>query len=870
MCCRDWIGQSVEQAGPHRIRAAIVFLLVFFGAGILLPVVRRYPRDIHEYFAELSPWLRILFAFFLCTLLVLVIFRMLAPRGGHLVYWKSHPPAWLAALVAWFVVAIVDCLGGFDPNGYRASVGEWFSFGILPILIIGAFTGFWLEVAEVLRNPKETKSPCEVVNTIKDIKKASWDEIATWLRCDEPARYDLLGNQSVADRVAKLIAEGIRSIGIVGPFGAGKTSICTWVKERLTSREWIAKELRETPAAVPHYLIVRHSCWGFESSSSAIRDMLSSAIDAIRSKIDTFQVDSLPEAYLQVFLTGEGWVKAVSSLLLRSVGPMEQFQRLSSLLTDIDSRVVFFVEDLDRADTRGFEIQEVLAFLERVKVYPNLHFVLTGGFRSTCDIDYARLCDHNEYLKSVEPKQVSELVGRVRERCLDEAVFQCVGLSDVRRSREANPFADVGNWTSEEVVLPEAIALLLNTPRALRHALERTYSSWPELRGEVDFDRLLAINVLRCGAPSCFQFLLRRWSHLKSRPQAVFPMFQHNVEAVKIAIRGEWGRIVGSAEWNAAAALKVMEFALPATMEWLADRSSGVDEGSLQGLHEERYWRRAVNEAIDTGEVRDRQVIEETRDWIANPRSESPLIESLCSSEAFGEAWKRIAVHFLGGERDLILALCEQVLRRIGERHGAAASASSCGFNAVLAYVRQNVRQEDANVQWLQQRISEAADVSLTLVYDLWYELGRENNFIECRRQKELRQYCRDETQRVLTDGNALIARLHPKESATLYRLVFDLAGTQEPVPDDLREWSWLGPAIVQAIRTRDIRAVANCGVLLGERKCVDRDVLTVFFGSSAAEVFGILSEIVDRLPVEDQTLVRNVLMAAKSCEEDL
>src|SRR5690606_10287438 len=96
--------------------------------------------------------------------------------------------------------------------------------------------------------------------TIQDIENAPWEEIETWLRSDEPARYDFLDNQSVADRVSGLIAGGTRSVGIVGPYGAGKTSVVHWVTERLT----------ENRDAGRRYFVSHHSCWGFETSASAI------------------------------------------------------------------------------------------------------------------------------------------------------------------------------------------------------------------------------------------------------------------------------------------------------------------------------------------------------------------------------------------------------------------------------------------------------------------------------------------------------------------------------------------------------------------------------------------------------------------------
>jgi len=106
----------------HWHHAISTFALTVLAAGILLPLVRVQPVPVHKYFNGLNDWARISFAFFLCVVFTGVMFRLLSPRVGHLAHWRAYPPAWLAALLAWFVVAVVDVLGGFDTDGYRATV----------------------------------------------------------------------------------------------------------------------------------------------------------------------------------------------------------------------------------------------------------------------------------------------------------------------------------------------------------------------------------------------------------------------------------------------------------------------------------------------------------------------------------------------------------------------------------------------------------------------------------------------------------------------------------------------------------------------------------------------------------------------------
>jgi hypothetical protein len=845
----------------HWTNAGLTFLLTVLGAGILLPLVRVQPETVHTFFNGLNDWLRISFIFFLCVVFTAAMFNLLSPRIGHLKHWKSYPPAWLAALVAWILVAIVDVVCGFDQDGYRATACEWLCYGGGSFLIVSCYSIPWLEVWPCRRKPKTTASPSAPAISIQDIENAPWDEIETWLRSNEPARYDFLDNQTVADRVSRLIAGDTHSVGIVGPYGAGKTSLINWVMDRLDANKGPGRR----------YFQSYHSCWGFETSASSIHDMLASAVSRLSTEIDTFQVDSLPNTYRHAFTAGGDWVETVSMLVLRNPDPMEQFKRLSDLLEGIGGRMVFIVEDLDRNETQNFEIQEVLGFLERLKSYSNLRFVLTGGLSSSRRIDYAKLCDHIEYLKTIQPNHVSRLIARVIERCSDTSVFPNVRLPETSRNYDWNPLTSMIMRDYEELSLPQAVASLLNTPRALRHALDRTHTAWKALHGELDLNHLLGLSVMRLGAPECFQFLIRRWDRLNAPPSQRPTFGQERIEGIRQAIVDDWNRTTQNVEWNPAAALQVLEFILPATEYWLVDSSrTGQSRNVPQGIYQERYWRRAVNESIDANDIRDQQVIDEVQDWIADPRLDSSLVDSLCSSARFCDVWQDLAGIYFVGEPDQVLLLCEHVLARIRQYHGSNATSSSQGFEATCFFAARRIALRKENAEWLKQRISEACLVSLELVSSLWHFWATGTAPVHPQDRQSIRQHAIEELRRTLTNGNALISRLHPQYSATLYQLVSDPGNDSAPELNDIRSWTWLGPVILEALRIRNVQAIANCGVLLGARvsgrarMSVDIEVLNGFFGESAAEVIDILDEMVDQIPEHDQLLVRNVVGAAR------
>jgi hypothetical protein len=367
-------------------------------------------------------------------------------------------------------LSVVDLLVGLSPNHYTASAGEWLGYGLGSLVFVYGYRRLSQpsELAEAATgDPRQTDS-------IDD-----WRILENWLHFDAPADIDFLGNHAVAQRLKRRLEFGTQSIGIVGPFGAGKTSIVKWLAELVNADD----------NKKPRLLISEHSCWKFETSASSIHAMLADAIGKVERFIDTFYVSSLPESYRQTFSSGGEWLNTLSKMVFGQRDPIDQFDRLSAMLGDVHSRLVFVVEDLDRNDSRTFDIQEVQAFLQQLKDFPNLSFVLTGGLSASGRIDFAKLCDHIEYVKSVDERVAAEMVQRVCERCLDTSSFPHDTLAESDRKYLWNPLAGQMLRDLEEMSLLQAVANLLRTPRASVLAAH----AWKNLRrlaGVMRRDRL--------------------------------------------------------------------------------------------------------------------------------------------------------------------------------------------------------------------------------------------------------------------------------------------------------------------------------------------------------------------------------------------
>jgi KAP family P-loop domain len=308
-------------------------MLTVFTA-LLIPAFRLFPEGVHAYFVEAPSWQRVLVLLVGCTLVVGIVFRLLAPKVSHVrgTILRRYPPLWTAWVVAAVVVCSIDLAFGLGPPGYQASFWEWIFYGCGSVLFVVIYRHFTsapvpLDVASVL---SDSTSVGELVN--------NWEKLERWLRSDRPAEDDLIGNRRIARRLAGYLTNNGGTIGIVGPFGSGKTSVVSWLKTEVRQRRkpgqaeiWFAEQ----------------SCWGFEDSGAAVQQVLARATEAIAREVDCFSLRSLPESYRKTFSAAGDWLRTLADLVFGSADALEQFRQLSEILESVDARLVLVIEDLD-------------------------------------------------------------------------------------------------------------------------------------------------------------------------------------------------------------------------------------------------------------------------------------------------------------------------------------------------------------------------------------------------------------------------------------------------------------------------------------------------------------------------------------------
>ncbi|MCA9137172.1 MAG: AAA family ATPase [Planctomycetales bacterium] len=833
----------------HWIHALGAFVITVLGGILILPLVRTSPESLHAYLNDLPDVVRVSFGFLVSFGFVCIMFKVLKPRLSHLKFVRTHPPAWLTILLGTLAVASIELLGGiqYDDKMYQPTGVDWLLYGLVPIVVVSLVR--LIDQSDWLDTPKVNKNSSRIESDSANLAKASgaeadipeltqhnietipWKELEEWLSSEDIAKYDLLSNRAVATRLAGLLMDDTRSIGLVGPFGAGKSSVVQWIKD----------DLEGGKSAKTEFVFCQHSCWGYETSQAAIKAILEDAIDKISARIDTFSVHSLPESYRETFSAGGDWAERAARLLIKTEDQEAQFDRLSRVLDRLNVRLVFIVEDLDRNDTRKFESQEVMAFLQRLNDHDNLSFILTGALSGRIRIDFAKLCDHIQTLRLVDAKLAASVIKRVEQRCRDTSFVDFVPIPD-RDDREVwHEYAGFLMADYEEVSLQQAVASLLRTPRALRHALGRTHTAWKTLHGEVNLNQLIVLNAIRYGAPEAFDFLLQRWDRLRAAPSRSQSHTIDRTDQFRESIEREWQSVCKDVEWNPVAVLKAMEFILPASSDWLqGDR--GLDHGVSQPLSEQRYWMRAVNEAIEPDEVPDQKVLRDEQEWLNSHHANSAFVTGLASETEYSSVWVNLATKGFKLPASDCPLLLTQVFDRVCDS-GVSANVRTGGLFDVWRTLNSFTESAEVRRSWLEQHFVKASKVSLRMASDLWHWF-RVNEHGGTEVKRKIREALIDAVRGSVTSGDQLNALLDPEHLYTLYHLIFDSGEDRRDLAEVFDDWGWIRKPILEGLQAGHV-SVAIATLILcsdrdgGERVSpprVNREVFVSLFGDDSEQ----------------------------------
>ncbi len=423
-----------------------------------------------------------------------------------------YPPIWLSSVLGFLVVAATatsdPALAPFDGDGTRANDLWW------PLAILAAgLVGPWLHHVSWPKGARKSESrdtPYDLLDAIRSDRPINWPT-QDWFNAQDMAAR-------IAERLRKPWQNDAASIAVNGELGSGKTSVRKLVEQRLGEAA-----RGESP------IIVSISLWPYENAAAAVEAILSRLIEAIGEHVNTIALRSVPQAYVSAAEGLGDWLKPIAGLLGSRRAPGELVREIDAIACAIDRRFVLWIEDLERfaggvGDALSHDFNEAVAPIRAL-----LHEIGSGSDdQSRCrniavvlaskklDFDIDKVARYVEHIPRLAPRQIAPLLQEFRERCHAEAsglvVERATRQDDIDFSSTELPFSSADKnqptWTA-------AAANLLRTPRALKNALRHCLDVWDVLKGEIDFDDLMAISILRYGEPEVFEMVVEHIAELR-------------------------------------------------------------------------------------------------------------------------------------------------------------------------------------------------------------------------------------------------------------------------------------------------------------------------------------------------------------------
>jgi hypothetical protein len=444
------------------------------------------------------------------------------------------------------------------------------------------------------------------------------ENLIKWIEEEKPIEHpnqDYFDHKSYAKRIAKyLCGNPTKTIGLIGSYGCGKSSIRNMVEYYLQEKE---------ASSIQKIIPCTINAWGVRDESIT-EFILKNAIKEVTRYTDCIDLMRIPARYI-AFLssTDSRWSNITSALLSHWKSAEELLSKLDETLDLTQYRLVIYLEDIDRNFMNEESKKDIYALLDRLKECKNITFVFAIGSDSNTSLSLTRIAEHIETVSQPQPSIIIQIIRKVREYCLNwngaNADIRC------KLERDQKDRLDIDNWEylsdvlkyigkknkteTDETLLPiTAITLLLSNPRTMKLALRRSWYSWNNLHGEIDIDDLLVTNVLRHGAPEVFDLLLSQHGKIE-KPKALL---------------NEINEYYPEESWKGQAVIKLMQFLFPS----LDTKGIDPDEITSQGVFNSKakeygidYWQRIVSEEIPEDSPKDQDVLRTITLWKQTPNA---------------------------------------------------------------------------------------------------------------------------------------------------------------------------------------------------------------------------------------------------------
>lgn len=349
--------------------------------------------------------------FSMVTLIAGVLWLFLINLGGfhvkHLCGPRliRYPPTWAAGIIGAFIYLLVtqdnaELVGKIGLKDFLLLI-SWSPI-LLGFIIATALSMLFGHQSRRLSN----KPICPPHHQSSGSLIKDPHQLSLWIEDESPIYspfQDLFGLAPISRRIANiLLKKYTRTVGIVGTYGSGKTSLLNIVeyylnhRRELEPKESVRSDRKQANSFHGKTVLCRVDGWG-RSRGSVAQQILSIAVNRLKNDIDCLSVVTVPTNYRKAL---EGvkttWATIISALFHSSCDPIEQLEKLDDILCAAHLRLIIFLEDLDRNTDDKIIRDELPSLLDRLRSLRNVSFLLAIGTEHQYSNILIRICDHVE------------------------------------------------------------------------------------------------------------------------------------------------------------------------------------------------------------------------------------------------------------------------------------------------------------------------------------------------------------------------------------------------------------------------------------------------------------------------------------------
>ncbi|WP_344358965.1 KAP family P-loop NTPase fold protein [Brachybacterium phenoliresistens] len=307
---------------------------------------------------------------------------------------------------------------------------------------------------------------------------------------------DVLNRKRLAvqlGRTVRDLAEETESavVGLVGPWGSGKSSLLSQIEEDLGEHDWY---------------IGHHNPWAYSDFAGSAAGFFASLRDAIpesvlgkdwRAVVGEWVSKAAPlgAAGGLAGVDGTAAIGAVGAVITGDRSPARLREAAADGLKNLDHPVLMMLDDLDRLTP-----DELLYTFKLVRLLgrlPNVYYLLAYDEATLTDLleatdlvgrDTGRAQQYLEKIIQVRleiPPMLPEQQAALANTAIDEICARHgITLTAGTNRRMQNMWQD-------------CLSIYLDQPRSVKRLFTQVDATWPDVAGEVDFSDFVAITFLR-------------------------------------------------------------------------------------------------------------------------------------------------------------------------------------------------------------------------------------------------------------------------------------------------------------------------------------------------------------------------------------